>query len=1149
LIYTTTQVFARILAGFLLLLLVSLALLGTPAGSAWLLNLGLDLTRGAATASGVSGTFLSGLGVERLAVRAGRTTLTIDGAELGLAWPDLLGRQVRLAMAKAARVRVQVAPPPPDEPDTPVAPLLLPFPLVLEPLAIGELEVEIEGNAPVVIANLRFAGVLRDGILEFTGLDAELYGLAASGQGTFDTGEPFALKADVRWTLREPAITGRGKLSGSLAALRFEQVLMVPEPVAVGGLAKLLADDPVIFAEARWEKLSREVQGAGLLVSQGGRLKARGWINGYQAELLSAVRLGTWPRIDAQVEGAGDREHFAVERLALKGLGGQVTGQGRLQFSPDLKVAFELTGRNLNPQPLDRRLAGTVNFSSRIAFAADGGFSVDLKDANGTLFRRPFRASGQVARRGTDLAFERVTVAAGPNRLDLSGTWGARIAGQFRIDAPELGTLWPDFRGRLRGSGTLGGTAAKPMFRLDLDGAALSAFDVRIEQFRARGGLGARDALDLDLRATGIRYGNQRVGNLDLEARGSLAAHTLRLALAEGDITGRLRGRGSWRQGVLTEEFTEGSIALSDDERWELAGTLPLRVAGASVRAGAHCWARDPAELCLADARYDAAGFEGGLRLRQLPLATFAPLVTYGVEMAGVINGDLTVRRSGARTTGRLSASLDDGAFTYRTEDGEEVTTQLGEARLSVDATDEALDFSAVLAEALGLNLKASARVSEPFGDEPTIVGALTGGIPDLAALGPVIEPFVDIGDLKGSVTVDVGLSGRARQPDIEGGVQLADGALTVPAAGITVDRITLAVLGGPDGTARIEGAARSGKGYVALDGKVAWRDRLVPEAEFTVKGRVFDVIRVPEGYVQVSPDVRVVLDDGRFLVGGELQIPRGQVRLKKIAESAARPSPDTIVHGREELVATTRPPLFVLDGLKVRLGSKVSFEGFGLKTGLTGGLTLSQSVAADPTLVTGQGVVKLEGGEFQAFGQTLAIERGSLIFAGVVTDPGLDVKATREVNYEGRDVTVGVLLTGSLSRIQPRIYSQPAMGEMDALSYLTTGRPLSAASEGDRFSVAGAAVSLGLNTALPVAQQIGSTLKLDEVGIGSGENGDTAVVIGERLGNNLYVRTSYGVFDRLVSVTATYKVGRRFSIEGTSGGRQAVDLIYSVNW
>ena len=227
----------------------------------------------------------------------------------------------------------------------------------------------------------------------------------------------------------------------------------------------------------------------------------------------------------------------------------------------------------------------------------------------------------------------------------------------------------------------------------------------------------------------------------------------------------------------------------------------------------------------------------------------------------------------------------------------------------------------------------------------------------------------------------------------------------------------------------------------------------------------------------------------------------------------------------------------------------KVSFDGFGLKTRLTGEMSLSQAQVAGQTGISGNGVIKLEEGKFSAFGQKLGIDRGSLIFAGDVTDPGLDVKASRTATYEGSDITVGVLLSGTLSRILTRVFSEPAMGEMDALSYLSTGRPLSAAGRGDQNTVANTALSLGLNGALPVAQQLGSALKVDEIALDTTSTGGTAVVVGEQLGEDLYIRYSYGVFDSLGTVRVTYKIGRRLSIEASSGEEQALDLIYSINW
>ena len=197
----------------------------------------------------------------------------------------------------------------------------------------------------------------------------------------------------------------------------------------------------------------------------------------------------------------------------------------------------------------------------------------------------------------------------------------------------------------------------------------------------------------------------------------------------------------------------------------------------------------------------------------------------------------------------------------------------------------------------------------------------------------------------RGEVSVAATLTGNARRPDIAGGLQLEEGAFTVPAAGITVDRISLALTGRDDGLVALKANARSGKGYVALDGTLAWRDQLVPTAEATVKGRVFDVIRLPSGRVQVSPNVRVTLRDSQFHVGGSMLVPRAEIKLKKLEQSGVQVSPDTVVHGRNEVAVDKAPPLFVLDDLQVTLGENVTFEGFGLKTGLDGGLLLNQAL------------------------------------------------------------------------------------------------------------------------------------------------------------------------------------------------------------
>ena len=1103
------------------------------------------------TVTGVRGTLLAGLAVDRLRISAGRTAIEIAPAELSMNWPDLLRSQVRLTTARAEIVTVDIAPRPPDEPDSMVEPLLLPVTIAVDALEVQRLVIRT-GGTPVEIGPVRFEGALVDGELRLTSIAASLYGAAVEASGTLFTGEPFPLKAQLRWQAVEAGVSGAGSLGGDLAELRFEQVVRVPDPVGVGGVLRLLQDQPEIVAEARWTKLRRQLgaePGSVLLVSDAGRLDVRGWTGALTTDLDAGVQLFNWPRTRVRLKASGTRSQLDFSRIIVDGFGGQTTGTGRVSLGDSVRGTFNLAGRQINPRFLDPRFDGRVNFRADAQFDADGNFIVALPEAQGTLFQRPLRASGTVVREKDAYRFDKVRIAAGVNRVDVTGTWGERIAGRFSVDAPDLATLWPDFRGRLRGSGVFGGSVDRPVVDLDLDGADLATGDLHVRTLRARGELGARDSVVLDLDAKGLLWADEKVGDLSLSGTGRRDAHTVRLNLTGGEVEAHVESHGSWRSGVLSQTLREGLVRVPGNQRWTLREPATVRLAGRDLSVTAHCWIYGDAELCLSDGHSDARGFAGGLTLRHFPLAAFVPWLPDDIGLAGTANATVEARRQAGRLSGTLQATLDGAVVTWRVPDDEDVETGFTEFGVNVALTDEALDFDGVVAESFGLRLETSGRVSNPFGATPTIVARLIGGVPDLASLAPVLDRFVDVGDVEGRITLDARVTGNARRPDIAGGLQLEDGAFSVPAAGIKVDRISLALLGREDGQVALKGNARSGKGFVALDGTLAWRDQLLPTAEATVKGRVIDVIRLPEGLVQVSPDVRVVLRDGQFRVSGEMLVPRAEIKLKKIAESAVQPSPDTIVHGRNLVVVKKPPPLFVLDGLRVRLGEKVSFEGFGLTTGLTGGLTLSQSLGADPTLVTGDGVVSVKNGKFSAFGQKLDIERGSLIFAGVVTDPGLDVKASRDVDYEGREVTVGVLLSGNLSRIQTRVFSEPAMGEMDALSYLTTGKPLSAAGAGDRFSVSNAALSLGLNQALPVVQQLGSALKVDEIGIDTSESGGTAVMIGEQLGKDLFIRYSYGIFDKLGTVKATYKLGRRISVEASSGSEQALDLVYSVNW
>lgn len=1143
--------------------------LGSPRGSAWLIESLTEFAGERLVVSGAHGTLLAGVEIDSLIIKAGRTTLRVEPATLRMNWPDLLRWRVRLTTARADAVYIDVAPRPPDEVATPVKALVLPVTIAIDALEVQKLVIRTPGLAadaePVEIGPLALRAEFVRGELRFSSLKVALYGVETEASGTFGSGEPFALDAQLAWRIPGRELSGAGPLTGNLERLRFEQVVRVPTPLGVGGVARLFGDQPQVFAEARWTALERPLGDSPeqVLHSNGGRLRVRGWTERIVAELSSGVRLGDWPTAEARVVAEGDARELELKTIELAGFGGRVSGTGRITIGPtagDPEVSagtiagtLALQGEQIDPGFLDPRLAGSVNFLAAVGFDSTGNYDVQVPDADGTVYGRPLQASGGIARVAQVLRFDDVKVRTGANRVAFSGQWGGQqgkgIDGKASIDAPDLATLWPGLDGELRGTATVGGSVAKPEFNVDLTGRKLAWDALRADSLTVRGGLLAGNRLEVDVEAGALLWAGEPLGDLVASVAGPLDNHTAKIALTGGDIGVRLEAAGGWQDGVLTERIETARVALPGSQPWALREPATAQLKGSDMAVTDHCWTSGGSEMCLAEARASGSDFSAALEARRFPLTSLSPWLPADVGLGGLASATIAVRRDAGRLSGSLDGLLADGTITWQVPDDEAVQTTISELRVKVGLNNDALDFEAAVEEGFGLRLTATGTVSQPFGDAPLISARIGGGVPDLAALGPVIERVVDVGDLAGRITVDVTLSGNAWRPDIAGGVKLTDGALTVPAAGIRVDRITLALLGRDDGQLALEGGARSGKGFAALAGSVAWRDQLLPSAEATVKGRLIEVIKLPQGVVLVSPDVRVVLRDGQFRVSGEMLVPRAEIKLKKLEESAAQTSADTVVHGRDLVVVEKKPPLFVLDGLQVRLGEKVTFDGFGLKTELAGGLRLSQSVGAEPGLVTASGVVSLRRGQFTAFGQKLAIDRGSLLFSGLVTNPGLDVRASREMDYQGRDITVGVLLSGKLSRIETKLFSEPAMGDLDALSYLTTGKPLSAAGAGDRDAVANAAIGLGLNQALPVVQQLGSALSVDQIGLDTTKDGGTAVVVGEQLGKDLFIRYSYGVFDQLGTVIATYKLGKRMSIEGSSGEEQSIDLIYSINW
>ena len=234
---------------------------------------------------------------------------------------------------------------------------------------------------------------------------------------------------------------------------------------------------------------------------------------------------------------------------------------------------------------------------------------------------------------------------------------------------------------------------------------------------------------------------------------------------------------------------------------------------------------------------------------------------------------------------------------------------------------------------------------------------------------------------------------------------------------------------------------------------------------------------------------------------------------------------------------------------VELTLGDDVRYSGSNLDTTVTGELRVATEPNAPRTRRARCGSTARTTRMARSSSSTAA----NSCSAARSTIPGSTCapSAARDDRLRSNVTEVGVELTGTLKAPRTRVFSTPAMSEADALSYLLFGRPASGSDAGmgteETSALQTAALSLGLQQALPVVQRIGNTLGLDELTVQSTTTDAGALMAGKYLSPRVYIRYSYGLFNRIGGFLLRFKVNDRLSIETRSGEQESMDLFYTI--
>ncbi|MEP7310938.1 MAG: translocation/assembly module TamB domain-containing protein [Pseudomonadota bacterium] len=286
------------------------------------------------------------------------------------------------------------------------------------------------------------------------------------------------------------------------------------------------------------------------------------------------------------------------------------------------------------------------------------------------------------------------------------------------------------------------------------------------------------------------------------------------------------------------------------------------------------------------------------------------------------------------------------------------------------------------------------------------------------------------------------------------------------------------------------------------------------------------------------SPDFTIDRTAVRTTLNGRVTLASADINLQRLPRGnrAAAASDDVVVVDDETDVArrAENSPLYV--SITILLGDRVKLSGYGLDGTVAGQLDVRER-PGEPTTASGEIRV---AGTYKAYGQDLTIRQGQLLYAATPLDnPQLAITAVRVVDA----VTAGLRVTGHAQSPQLAVFSDPAMGQSNALAFLVTGKPLDQIGQGngDSDALQSAARSLGTAAGSLLAKKIGSRLGVDEVGIkDSSALGGSALTVGQYLSPRLYLSYGVGLLTPGEVITLRYKLTDELALEAENAAQNS---------
>ena len=891
-----------------------------------------------------------------------------------------------------------------------------------------------------------------------------------------------------------------------------------------------------------WQHLQWPQKGVSWFNSASGKARFNGNPGNYRINLETDRPFQQIPASQWTLTAQGNQQGMNIESLTIKTLEGKFNASGKLDWASFFNWDADIQAVAINPGAEWPEWPGLISGKVKTQGSYQQNklaIKAELVGLEGRLRDYPVSLNGKLKWQDERLLIDQVRLKSASSQVTLQGQFADKLALDWSINSPNLAELYPAASGVLNANGLISGSRQQPALKTDF-----SATDLRWNEIKVGSAKGSA-RLDLQqwyeahimLKAQDITAGGVHLTSADISTQAETITLNVVVDQQRADIKLKGRVKGNQWQGQLL------SADLSSDRfsNWHLQAPAQLVLASDSFKAEQLCWKSDQlASVCSHLQQLDKR-IQAEFEMKRVPLSLLKQWLPDDVRPEGEMNADarLTLLDE-QKVHGNIHLTLAEGVVHYPVADSEVENWPYRNGEIDIDLTDKGIQLKSTLEvnQHDSLNIKLwlpQARLLK-LDRQHSLEASAQLNIVDLRLLGALIP---EVQNAEGEIKLSLQANGTLDRPVLKGYANLEKGRFKIPRLGLDIYRLSLVSQTDDFEKLNFELRAHSGegdivaKGYAGLNYGTNWK------SEFKVTGKDFEVSKIPEARVRVSPELTITMQPKIIQLKGKVHVPYARLNPKDIS-TAAQVSDDVVIIGAEQ---QKEQKWLISSEVRLTLDEKhVQFYGFGFE-GYIGGSVLLEDSPGQLTRATGD--IRVPEGRYRAYGQRLSIENGRLLFTGgPVTNPGLDFRAVRVVN----DVTAGLKVSGSLKQPQLDIFSIPAMGQTDALSYLILGRPMESSSNEDGQLVAKAALAIGLSGGDRIARMLGDELGLDEVRVESNEGGDQAsLVVGRYLSPKLYITYGVGLIEPINTFGLRYQLSSKWQLKAESGEAQGADLLYTI--